>query len=136
MVLSGRELPSPTVRDSDLAKDHPPPAWMGGTLTDANDSPAVATAAETLALIAWAAVDDDARMFEVRSERMGKDDDVGGEGRLLPPPSTDDNNDPTTPPPPPLVPARLEYWKVVAMEPAIPPIMAFQGLPPEEGGGG
>jgi hypothetical protein len=155
VVLSGREFPSPTVRESDLVTndDHPPPPpppppaapWTGpGTaLTYARDSPALAMAAETFALIAWTAPDDEANMFDVRSERMGKDDDdddddaVDGEGRTLappPPPST------TTSPHPPLVPARLGCWKVVAMEPAMPPIIAFQGLPPkdddDDGGGG
>jgi hypothetical protein len=74
VVLSGSVFPSPTVRDSDLVSDHPPPPDDDDDdgAADAASDPAEATADATLALIACAAVVDDARMFEVRPERIGK----------------------------------------------------------------
>jgi hypothetical protein len=86
VVLSGSVFPSPTVRDSDLVSDHPPPPDDDDDdgAADAASDPAEATADATLALIACAAVVDDARMFEVRPERVGKETPAGGGGGATP----------------------------------------------------
>ena len=78
VFLSGRVFPSAIARDRDLVSNHPPSireeeeddgSWEAA---DGASDPAEATAEATLALIACAAVVDDARMFEVRPERIGK----------------------------------------------------------------